>query len=242
MKHLTILLTLLLASLLAFNQEYRFVNEDCIVNNNVKDIVLIHVNKTFSGEEATVEMDETIGQIEPFPEILSKQFDSNIKKSQELYNKGDYLGAAKELEFAYKTEPKNLFISFNYARALYWVDSEFEKSFDIYKKIVDQLDKENGNSDTVLTVDMWFREAYWKLATLYMDKKDWVEAFHLINRFLLSIRDFKGQPVYTQSLEYLTECSYYMKEFELAEHFANRTLHFDPNNQFAQNVLKEIKK
>lgn len=239
--YLTLLVTLLLGYT-SFSQRYLYVNEDCVIEKKVKKINILHIKSTIDTTKTTIEKDETIGQVQDYPPVLSKEFDRNIKRSKEYYDNRDYINAAKELEIAYNKEPENLFIAENYARALYWIDAEKEKSYYAYRKIVMQLDKQSQISESILTIDYWHRESYWKLATLYLDLGNWSEAFVLINKFIISIQENKGERIYNQALEYATECLFNMKEFEFAKHFAERTLFYDPQNDYAKEVLSKIKK
>ena len=88
---------------------------------------------------------------------------------------------------------------------------------------------------------MWFREAYWKLGTLYMDNKMWDKAYFEIYRFILSAQNAKGSPVYCQALEYLTECAYMLNDYNLTQYLAERTLHYDPYNLYVSGLLRKIK-
>jgi hypothetical protein len=127
-----------------------------------------------------------------------------------------------------------------YARACYHVDRP--ASFIAYKNLVAQLDSTYQNSDSATVVDLWFREAYWKLGTLYMDYQEWSKAYYEISRFLLAIQYSKGDKVYTQALEYLTECAFNSYDDQLAYYLANRVLVYDKQNEYAKKVLREIKK
>jgi hypothetical protein len=93
-----------------------------------------------------------------------------------------------------------------------------------------------------MVVDSWFREAYWKLGTLYMDRNEWKKAYYEISRFALAIQELKGQKIYTQALEYLTECAFNSHDDKLSNYLANRVLVYDKQNEYAQKVLTEIKK
>jgi hypothetical protein len=87
-----------------------------------------------------------------------------------------------------------------------------------------------------------FQDAYWKLGTLYMDNKEWEMAYYEISRFLAAIQEAKGKMVYTQALQYLTECAFNSYDDKLAEYLANRVLLYDKQNEYAIEVLKKIRK
>ena len=75
-----------------------------------------------------------------------------------------------------------------------------------------------------------------------MDFKEWRKAYCEISRFVLAIQESKGQKVYTQALEYLTECAFNSYDYKLAEYLANRVLVYDKQNEYAHKVLTDIKK
>ena len=52
----------------------------------------------------------------------------------------------------------------------------------------------------------------------------------------------KKEYVYSQALEYLTECAYNQYDDKLAYYLANRTLFYDPNNSYVKGILKKMKK
>ncbi|MFB6342775.1 hypothetical protein ACE1ET_13685 [Saccharicrinis sp. FJH62] len=242
MRNLVLIVVILFFSK-SYSQEYYFANDDCVLNNQFTGYTFINIIRTLDENTKYVEQDEKIGEIAEFPKIQSENYQENIDKSVQYYLNGEYYKAAEELKKPFKKEPDNLFITFNYARALYWIedDNSKENSFKIYKDFVYRLDSINGKSDSTITIDFWFRESYWKLATLYMDYNDWSNAAQLINRFILGIQDFKGTPVYVQSLEYLTECYFNMYDDKLAKYFAERTLYYDSNNKYVKDILKKIK-
>ena len=135
-------------------------------------------------------------------------------------------------------EPGNFFILNSYARACYW--EEKEESFKAYKTLVDMLDSVYQGTESKIPVDLWFREAYWKLGTLYMDNSLFEQAYYEISRSLICMQDIKGEPIYCQALEYLTECAFMFKEDELARHLAKRTLFYDPGNAYVTEIIKKL--
>ena len=181
---------------------------------------------------------QKIGKIEPIPKTLSDSFHDEIIKSKDYYNNGLYEKAYNVLQKAIEAEPKNPFILEPFARALYQIPEQKRFSYDIYKRLISILDNSNKDNLNTITINMWFREAYWKLGTLHMDFGEWEKAQLEINRFLMSIQELKGSFVYVQALEYLTECYFELKIPELYEHFAKRTLFYNPENEYVKNYIK----
>lgn len=236
-KVLFLLILLFPINLIA--QKYVFVNDYCIINSEITAIDFLHVTSTITKKH--VEAGEAIGSIQELPDVYSKKYHNRILESETLYNKGEFIKAANTLEEAYKSEPTNLFVAEYYARALYKTDNTKCQSLEVYKKLIKQLNLEHNENQNELKIDMWHREAYWKLATLYLDIQDYESAIDLLIKFQLSISDFIGQPIYTQLLDYMTECTYYLNEWEISKKYAHNTLKYDPENSYVQGLLKKMK-
>lgn len=239
---ITLIIAIAVTQLSAYSQSYQLKNPDAAVRSNYIYINLINVEYSLEEDTSDVVIGQKIGKIAPYPKYLSDKFHEQIYQSRKYYSEGNFEKAYKILEKPHEKEPDNKFIMEAYARALYQINSKRGLSYRIYKKLVNQLDDESGMNDSTLTIDFWFREAYWKLGTLYMDNGEWINAFEEISRFILSIKDSKGTPIYDYALTYLTECAFEMKHKELCEYFANRTLFYNPNNEQVKNYLQEIKK
>ena len=74
-----------------------------------------------------------------------------------------------------------------------------------------------------------------------MDNSKWDDAYYEISRFMGSIQEQIGSPIYIQALEYLTECAYMQYNDELAKYLGGRVLKYDPTNEYVNNILKKIK-
>jgi len=219
-------------------QLYR--NPDIPLSNSMGIFRIIHVVSSQKSETYDANIGEKIGTVEKYPEKLSDKFDREIRLSINYYGNKNFDSARTILESAMIIESKNPFILDNYARACYYVDRP--TSFNVYKKLISQLDSTYQNSDSLTVVDIWFRDAYWKLGTLYMDNKEWRNAYYDISRFLGAIQESKGKKVYIQALEYLTECAFNSYDDKLADYLANRVLVYDKQSEYAHKVLTEIKK
>ena len=244
---LTKTLTLLLMTLSWFSgngqvKETGYLVPDIPVINEWKHVKLMHVDyskfKKTVGD--SVYQGEQIGEIQAEPESYSEHFDTEIKQSTQYYKLKQYNKAIEILKKPMLEEPGNLFILNSYARACYW--EEKEESFKAYKTLVNMLDSVYQMTESKIPVDLWFREAYWKLGTLYMDNSLFDQAYYEISRSMICMQDMKGEPIYCQALEYLTECAYMMKEDVLARYLANRTLFYDSGNVFVAEVLKKLDK
>lgn len=222
-------------------QEKKYKVEDIPLMNEWHDVNFYHVTYTNFKKNVgdTIHAGEQIGEIQKDPESFSDYYNEEIIQSISFYIQKEYQKAIDVLKIAFEKEPDNLFILNNYARASYWTN--IEESYKVYQKIINRLDSIYKEPGYMVSVDMWFREAYWKLGTLYLDYYKYDKAYYEISRSLAAMQDLKGEYIYCQALEYLTECAFMMKEDELTLHLANRTLHYDPKNEYATKILKEIK-
>jgi len=217
-----------------------YVNPDVPLANEWKKVRYINIIPTTTIQAGVqIKAGDIIGDIASRPVILSVQFDTEIKKSSDYYNKKEYQKAIEVLKNAIIKEPNNLFILETYARACYWIDSK--ESFRVYKILVEKIDSKNYSPGFDIALDYWFFESYWKLGTLYMDFKQYDKAYYEISRSLQCMNYAKGQYIYCQALEYLTECAYMMEDDDLARYFAKRTLFYDPKNEYVKDILQKLK-
>jgi len=223
-------------------QENKYLVEDIPIMNEWHDVNFYHVTYTNLKKNLgdTIHAGEQIGEIQKEPESFSDYYNEEVKQSISFYNQKEYQKAIDVLKIALEREPDNLFVLNNYARACYWINKD--ESYRVYQKIVNSLDSIYKEPDHMVSVDMWFRETYWKLGTLHMDYAKYDKAYYEISRSLASMQDMKGEYIYCQALEYLTECAFMMKEVELTRHLANRTLYYDPKNEYVTKILKQIRK
>jgi hypothetical protein len=94
---------------------------------------------------------------------------------------------------------------------------------------------------TKTQIDMWFVEAYWKIGTLHLDRKEYLKAAFEITRGL------KGglgayKKLKEQAYQYLTEAYFHQKKYALALYCAQKTLEINSENTYVQKYLKEIGK
>jgi len=242
MKRNLILLIVTFNFLTANCQEKKYVVPDIPLMNEWHDVDLYHVSyansKISLGD--TIHAGDTIGEIQKDPESFSDYYDAEIKQSIYYYNQKEYQKAIDILKIPLEKEPANLFVLNNYARACYWINSE--ESYKVYQKIVNSLDSTYKNIGHKVPIDLWFGEAYWKLGTLHLDYSKFDKAYYEISRSMVAMQDLKGESIYCQALEYLTECAYMMKDEGLTRHLANRTLYYDPKNEYATTILQQMKR
>jgi tetratricopeptide (TPR) repeat protein len=220
----------------------KFLVPDIPIMNEWINVNFIHID--FNGIDLKVGdkivPGSLMGQISNYPDTLSLKYDSEIHQSIDYYSQREFVKASNVLKPALEFEPDNYFVLNYYARACYWTDRD--ESFRVYQILINKLDSTYKTSDNKVIVDLWFREAYWKLGTLYMDHNQYDKAYREISRSQASIQDMKGTTAYSQGLQYLTECAYEMFQDDLANYLAQRTLIYDRKNEYAKDVIKKIKK
>jgi len=106
-------------------------------------------------------------------------------------------------------------------------------------------EKAEGKAELVL--DVWFPEAYWKIGTLHLDRREYRQGAFEICRFLaiekhLPSRHHERESLhlYAQAPQYLTEARFHLKEFRSARYYADRTLELDPENRYALEILRRM--
>lgn len=215
------------------------------------ELVLVHIelDKQFSENlPREVEEGESIGVVAT-PDKLSDRYENALNASQNLYEKGEFAKAALIWEDAYRDEPDNPFILNAYARTLYKTESSREKAFQVYRHLLEILDRqtEEGGNNAVV-IDVWFPEAYWKIATIYLDKNEYEKAAFEISRFLIVFKTLGNleneayRPLLTQALQYLTEAYFALRQDAIARYYAKKTLEINPSNEYCKRVLKFNKK
>src|SRR5439155_10201340 len=105
---------------------------------------------------AQVNPGDLLGTVEPRPVPLSARHQRELDSASVLYQQRDYTGAAAILAPAYADERDNPFIADAYARTLFWIDNRRNESFDAYRRLIVQLDKQRGTNDKQVAVDAWF--------------------------------------------------------------------------------------
>ena len=84
----------------------------------------------------------------------------------------------------------------------------------------------------MVVIDMWFPEAYLKLATLYLDNKKYKEAAKELSIFIEYVRHVYGESnkqLLGMAFQYLTETYYNTYQDSLAVYYAKITKVFVKN-------------
>jgi tetratricopeptide (TPR) repeat protein len=191
---------------------------------------------------AAVAAGQIIGYEQSQPLVRSVRFGLKIIASEEAYDAGQYVEAASLLEEAARAEPDNPFVVYQLARSLYRVGDR-ERAYPLYTRLMTQLDQVGPAADSVLTVDAWFVDAYWKLATLHLDLGEWPSAIRNMAQFMAATnpQEYERTLLFEELLGYLTESFYHLNDPEMCRFYRAETLRRFPANQYVKQYLLPIK-
>ena len=182
---------------------------------------------------------DLLGTIQDRPRRLSPHHHDTIIRARGLYAQGRYADAAALLGPAYTNEPDNRFVMDEYARTLYWIDGRRDESFVVYRKLIEALDREYGTSDTVVAVDAWFLESYWKIGNLYLDHGEWERAAFEITRSA-SLGTLRDPAQIEQLFTDLAEAYVHLDRPDLARWSAQQVLRIKPRSAEVLRYLYQL--
>lgn len=206
-----------------------------------RDVRLAHLGHTTGPTDAAtvVSAGRPIGDIQPLPAVFSDRHQTALVDAERFYGRQDYVMALATLEPVYRDEPDNPFVLEAYGRALYR-QRERERAFVVYRRLVDLLDAEwASDAPKVVTVDLWFVDAYWKVGTLHMDRSEWPRAAFEISRALAGGFMWERLAV-DQALSYLAKAYAEMNRRDISKYYAERALERNPRNTFVKRYLDPL--
>ena len=208
---------------------------------NGRQLVIVHLTATTGVDivPRAVRRGDTLGSYEPLPVPLSTRHQATLDSAGAHYERREYAIAAALLAPVYAAERDNPFVANEYARTLFRIDDRRTESFDVYRRLLEQLDRRHGTNDRQVAVDPWFSEAYWKIGNLYLDRQDWDRAAFEITRFL-SVRGDVGATDLSQVYTYLAEAYVHLGRKDLARWAAEQALRGNPRNADAIGYLRQL--
>ncbi len=210
-----------------------------------KKIRMVHID-TNSKVGDSVHVGQMAGTLTDYPKIVSKSYEIQYRKAEQLYSEKEFNEAISILEPAIKNEKTNPFVWNLYARSLYAANRKTE-SFSAYQTLLSIIDagesfNEDGSPDLVV-LDAWFLEAYWKISTLYLDKESFEKSI-FYNRKMLDVVTLANtyynpdRMLYNVSaLSYLAEAYYFLKKKEANQYYICETLKLDRENKYVFQFL-----
>jgi tetratricopeptide (TPR) repeat protein len=205
-----------------------------------ENVTLGHANpRPHIASGATPAPGDTLPDVQPRPAPLSDRHQAQIADANERYGARDYAGALAVIGPAYLAERDNPFVIETYARVLYRM-GERAQAFVVYRQLIDLLDARwRAESPGSVAVDLWFVDAYWKLGTLHMDRREWERAAFEISRALVG--GLALEPlVEDQALSYLTKAYFELGRRKEARYYAERAVDRNPRNAYARHYLERL--
>ena len=201
---------------------------------------IVHLQRRSGRDSTAVWPGDTLGTVEPRPVPLSARYQRTIDSASALYQRREFAAAAALLAPAYADERDNLFVADEYARTLFWIDTRRNESFEVYRQLIDRLDRQYGANDREVVVDAWFSEAYWKIASLYLDRADWEHAAFEIARFLSVRSNDANAAALTQVYNYFAEATVHLDRHDLTRWAAEQALRANPRNTEVIGYLRQL--
>ncbi|MCG8572364.1 MAG: hypothetical protein MJB14_19710 [Spirochaetes bacterium] len=90
------------------------------------------------------------------------------------------------------------------------------------------------------TIDVWFIEAYWKIGTLYLDRKDYLSGAYYITKALFLLNN--NPKLAEQAFGYLAESYYFLDKPALSLYCAEITKQINPENKYVEYFIDQIAK
>lgn len=148
---------------------------------------------------------------------------------------------------AARLTPADPNVLYCYARALYRNDETRAASYPVYQRLIGLLDTYGRENAHAVTIYLLFWEAYFKLATLQLDRQQWTVASYNLSRAAAALQSLKqvqltNAPLREQILQYQTECFAHMRQPALCRYFGQRTLKLFPANQYVRPYLAALPK
>lgn len=170
-----------------------------------------------------------------------------VAESERAYDDGKYADAASLVVEAASLEPADPTVLYYYARALYRGPGTREQSYPVYKRLLTLLDAYGRESPQAVAVYLVFWEAYFKVATLQLDRQQWATASYNLSRAAAALESMQkvrdnNPGVREQILQYQTECFSHLRQPAACRYFGRRTLRFFPQNRYVLPYLAALPK
>lgn len=174
--------------------------------------------------------------VEAMPIRVSEQYHDRFLESLAHYGAGDLTGAYHILLELLGKEPDNLFFLQQMAATTYRMGKN-EESLQLHLLLMERIKNLHPEIRGEI-VDLWFLDSYYRLGTLYLDKKDWDQAILNIRK----IYDFSSSPrhpgkeharlLLEQAAGFLTEATFHNKDRKANHYYYCQTLSLDRENTY----------
>ncbi len=204
-------------------------------------------DEDFSGHD----LDGNPASVPPAPQaapiVIAVPHPIEVAESERAYTDGQLAYAASAVAEVAKLEPADPTVLYCYARALYRGNETRDLSYPVYQRLIALLDLYGRENPYTVTVYLPFLEAYFKLATLQLDKQQWAAASYNLSRAAAALQTMPEAAadnalLREQILQYQTECFANLHNTKLCRYFGQRTLKFFPKNQYVKPFLAALPK
>jgi tetratricopeptide (TPR) repeat protein len=179
---------------------------------------------------------DKIGNIQSKPNIITNNEKNQqiINEARNLYNNKNYKQSSEKYKEIYESEKDNLLYLEEFGKALYWSDNNSRiTSFNIFKKIVNDIEDKNCKDSKQTAIHFWFIDSYFKLGCIYIDLKDYKNAIYYLTKGIYI--DLNSNSTFLeQGLSYITECYYNLNNKEFNNFFYLLTKKKFPSNKYIE--------
>jgi hypothetical protein len=177
--------------------------------------------------------------------VIATPHPVEVAESERAYTDGKYAEAAALVADAARLTPADPNVLHCYARALYRTPNTREQSYPVYQRLIALLDTYGRENPRAVTIYLLFFEAYFKLATLQLDRQQWAVASYNLSRATAALQSLQAVQAENvrlreQLLQYQTECFANLRQPTLCRYFGQRTLHFFPANRYVTTYLAAL--
>jgi hypothetical protein len=169
-----------------------------------------------------------------------------VAESERAYADGRLADAIEAVAKAAALNPPDPQVLNCYARALYRQETTRSQSYPVYQRLIALLDSYGQEGPAVVSMYIPFLEAYFKLATLQLDRAQWAAASYNLSRAAGAMQSMQNAAdnrlMREQILQYQAECFSHLHNAQLCRYFGQRTLQSFPNNQYVLSYLAALPK
>ena len=170
-----------------------------------------------------------------------------VAESERAYADGRLADATEAVAKVAALKPADPDVLNCYARALYRAEGTRSQSYPVYQRLIALLDSYGQEGPEVVSMYIPFMEAYFKLATLQLDRAQWAIASYNLSRAAAALHAVQettndNRLLREQILQYQTECFFNLHNVALCRYFGKRTLTFYPANQYVLGYLAKLPK
>lgn len=199
----------------------------------------------FSGVDSTGKPVSVLIPSRRPPLVIAEPHPIEVAESERAYTDGKLDYAASVVAEAASQEPADPSVLYHYARALYRGEDTRDQSYPVYRRLIALLDAYGRENEYTVTVYLPFWEAYFKLATLQLDRQQWAAASYNLSRAAAALQNMPdlfadNSLLREQLLQYQTECFANLHRTDLCRYFGKRTLRFFPKNRYVGRYLAAL--